>query len=67
MCVPFDYAMRLTSGELIHFESAELRGDWAHLAESVALGEDQLPVNTSRGLDVRIDSIVWVVKAPRGS
>ena len=64
----FDYAARLVTGELVFFESATFGGDWVHLELSPP-DPDAPPfaVPRPRGVDVRIDSIVWCVDAPWGS
>jgi hypothetical protein len=45
---PFKYSLRLRTGELMNFESAEFAGEFVHLATGI-----------NRGLDVRIADIVW--------
>jgi hypothetical protein len=73
-CDIFNFAMRLTTGELIRFQEAIINGDWVHLTgseyhpgvhdESVF---PELPHPCPRGIDVRISQIVWVADAPEGS
>ncbi len=68
---PFDYAMKLRTGEVITFESAEvIDREWVHLVLKPM--EQQPKSNTiafpaMRGVDVRISDIVWVMDAPMGS
>ena len=68
---PFDYAMKLRTGEVIRFHSAEVyRPGWVHLEvcdPDQQPDEDRLPFKADRGVDVRIDDIVWVMDAPEGS
>ena len=78
---PFDYACRLTSGEVIYFESAEARGDWVHLSGVRRVVMEPLwygPGGTrepealgglsflERGVDVHRSHIVWIADAPHG-
>ena len=69
----FEYAARLATGELVFFESATIEGEWVHLelsSPSLIPPEDDVPkfpVPRPRGVDVKIDSIVWCVDAPFGS
>jgi hypothetical protein len=68
-CVdPFDYALKLRTGEVIRFIRAEyLRPGWIWID---FLSPDEqppghgIPFDTERGMDVRIDEIVWVMDAP---
>src|SRR6516164_3065130 len=65
----FDYALRLSSGEIIRFRSADIHGDYvtlyggdgSHCSGSLAdCGQDPaLPFIFDRGLDVRLSEIVW--------
>ena len=74
-CDPFDYALKLKTGEIIFFESAKVVSkDWLHLnlndlhsdnQQTEKLNKLQLP--GERGVDVRISEIVWVMDAPFGS
>ena len=63
----FMYAMKLRTGDVIEFTSAEilLGGIWIHL-NNVEKNENQ-PFFAERGMDVRISDIVWVMDAPHGS
>lgn len=68
---PFDYAMKLRTGEVINFEFARvLNKEWVHLGikpmdEQPETGRIAYPAD--RGVDVRVSDIVWVMDAPRGS
>ncbi len=68
---PFDYALKLRTGEVIRFHSAEVyRPGWVHLGvfdPDQQPDKDRLPFKADRGVDVRIDDIVWVMDAPEGS
>lgn len=77
---PFDYALKLRTGDVIRFCEAKINGDWVHLyahCKVAPYGHCQGPVeispvpigewNADRGIDVRFSDIVWVVDAPRGS
>ena len=65
---PFDYALKLLSGEVIRFSGAAvIRPGWIHLdllAPDEQPEEDCLPFTGRQGIDVRIDQIVWVMDAP---
>ena len=57
---PFCYRLQLTTGEVIHFEEADLVGtDWVHLSVSDSDHKENRFVYC-RGVDVRISQIVWV-------
>ena len=64
----FEYAARLTTGELVLFSKATIHGDYATLAIFHDLYEEQglgqLPCQCPRGLEVRVDQIVWCADAP---
>lgn len=68
---PFDYAMKLRTGEVIAFSGAKvLNREWVHL--DVKPMDDQPEENriaypAERGVDVRLSDIVWVMDAPLGS
>jgi hypothetical protein len=68
---PFDYALKLRTGEVITFSGASLLNlDWIHL--TVKPMDEQPSVNriafpAERGMDVRLSDIVWVMDAPEGS
>lgn len=75
---PFVYALRLRTGEVIVFESAEpVCGDqWAYLKEPVFTEsvngrrsdeKKSSAFNFERGVEVRVADIVWVSDAPWGS
>lgn len=68
---PFDYALKLRTGEVIRFCGATIiNAEWIHL-EVYAMDEQPerncLPFPADRGIDVRIADIVWVMDAPEGS
>ena len=68
----FDYALGLVGGEVIFFARAEpINETWVHLDDvtrgPTALRDDNQQATFDRGLDVRLDSIVWVADAPHGS
>jgi hypothetical protein len=68
---PFDYALKLRTGEVIRFCGATIiNAEWIHL-EVYAMDEQPerncLPFPADRGIDVRIGDIVWVMDAPEGS
>jgi hypothetical protein len=79
---PFDYALGLSTGHVLYFESAKLSEDglWLHVKPHE--GEHGLPYTDPgnqiwpmrgvpypfvRGLDVRVSAIIWIADAPRGS
>ena len=68
---PFDYAMKLRTGEVIYFSFAKvLNKEWVHL-DIKPMNEQPLANRIAypahRGVDVRLSDIVWVMDAPRGS
>jgi hypothetical protein len=73
----FDYALRLSSGEIIRFRSAKIHGYYVTLYggtgeyDSRSLAECEqpslMPFIFDRGLDVRVSDIVWCADAPSGS
>jgi hypothetical protein len=76
---PFDYACGLTTGEIIRFGSATIRDgcrDWVWLEDISDLNDGEsrrvtkiktIPYPCPRGIEVRIDSIIWLADAPQGS
>jgi hypothetical protein len=68
---PFNYALKLRTGEVIAFCGAEIISPgWVRL--EVFPMECQpdghaLPYPADRGVDVRVADIVWVMDAPEGS
>jgi len=68
---PFDYALKLRSGEVVRFSGAEIiRPGWIHLdvfPPDAQPANNGLPFPADRGIDVRIDEILWVMDAPHGS
>lgn len=68
---PFDYAMKLRTGEVIDFSFAKvLNKEWVHL-DIKPMDEQpkakRIAYPAERGMDVRLSDIVWVMDAPRGS
>lgn len=70
----FDYALKLTTGEVIRFTEATIHGDYVTLHPEggvdgrgfdPSLGNRQF--SCPRGVDVRVDQIVWCADAPEGS
>ena len=61
------FALRLRSGELVHFQTAHLLSrEWARLdgAEIEGASPDLTPAAwPERGLDVRVSDIVWIIEA----
>ncbi len=66
---PFDYALGLRSGHVLRFKGCQFHGAWV----TIMLGEGvrSEPLGThytfDRGVDVRLDEIVWCADAPQGS
>lgn len=68
----FDYALRLKTGEIIRFSSAEICGDYVVLkgqyyGDSKMVTGKGVDFTFDRGIDVRLDSIVWCADAPNGT
>ena len=62
----FEYRMRLRTGEVLDFMSAEIDGEWVTLLGLKV--EAQLGcVDAERGVVVRISEIAWCVDAPNGT
>jgi hypothetical protein len=73
-CDEFDYMLRLATGEVWTFTSCEIDGGWVHLkfaglSDGLWRGrfEESERPPFDRGVDVRLDQIVWVADAPFGS
>jgi hypothetical protein len=69
-CVdPFDYALKLRTGEIWTFESAKaVSREWVCIVDfHENSGGQKPPFPFVRGVDVRVADIVWVADAPRGS
>jgi hypothetical protein len=71
---PFDYALRLRSGEVFFFSEATIHGDFVSLelktAEEMggtAHSPSSYNIPFDRGVDVRASDIVWCADAPFGS
>jgi len=68
----FDYACRLTTGEIVYFTNATIHGDYCTLDGLNSTIHDRDPQKTlphpfPRGLDVKLSEIVWCGDAPAGS
>jgi hypothetical protein len=74
-CDPFEYALKLRTGEVWYFTEARIDGDYVHLdftnhpLYNVPYGEkpNPLPHCFERGVEVRASDIVWCADAPDGS
>jgi hypothetical protein len=72
ICDPFDYALRLRTGEIIRFSKATVQpgAEWICLEgahpEGFVFGS-RLKYPCPRGIDVRVSQIVWCADAPEGS
>lgn len=71
---PFDYSLKLVTGEVIRYEEATNLGNWLHLSRAYVQDPEpgqQGSVNKEghfhRGIDVQIAHIVWAKDAPDGS
>jgi hypothetical protein len=68
---PFDYALRLVTGEIFRFTSATIHGEYVTLEGFGGSTGETLPQKMAypfpRGLDVRVSAIVWCADAPEGS
>jgi hypothetical protein len=64
----FGSALKLRTGEVIRFVRADPKGDYVTLhTDSEHWGDDfshPLPYLCPRGVDVRVEDIVWCVDAP---
>jgi hypothetical protein len=63
----FEYALKLTTGEVIFFAEAIIYGNYIRLIGVKDFITDKREIDAGRGLDVRADQIVWCVDAPEGS
>jgi hypothetical protein len=67
---PFDYALKLRSGEIIRFSGCVIhQSGWVTLQFEETYGEQikELPFSFDRGMEIRISDIVWCADAPNGS
>jgi len=80
---PFDYVLKLRTGEIIRFSEAEIHGDYATLTihgdSRFAFQHQGQPLIANppsvaaanfcfeRDIEVRIEDIVWCADAPHGS
>lgn len=62
---PFDYALALSTGERFRFASAQIDGHFIHLEELIEREGALYPL--PRGVDVRLEDIIWCADAPIGS
>jgi hypothetical protein len=67
----FQYACRLRTGDIVRFTGAAICGEYATLELDTQLWPGDpardVPYPFPRGLDVRIEDIVWCGDAPDGS
>jgi hypothetical protein len=69
----FDYALMLSTGEVIRFTEARIEGEWVEIMGwGITGGEKPLAGNPfgfpfPRGLEINIKDIVWCADAPEGS
>jgi hypothetical protein len=65
---PFDYLLKLKTGEIINYSEARLiNDDWIHLDfhdYQVEQRNNEIPSRCNRGIDVKLSEIVWVIDAP---
>lgn len=67
---PFDYAVGLRDGTVIRFTRAEIQGHYVHLAgvsEWNYLGRSEENIDRyvfGRGVDVRLEDVVWAADGP---
>ena len=78
-CDPFDYAVKVRDIGVLEFEHASIHGEWAtiypHGGTFNRPFHDQryghelqsLPYNMDRGLEIRVNDIIWIADAPNGS
>lgn len=68
---PFDYALQLRNGPIIHFFAAYEHGEWVTLVFEPAVDiHAPTPMGGypfERGVNVRVADIVWCADAPNGS
>lgn len=76
---PFEYAVGLRDGSVVHFESASIRleapefitlnGVRHHSVPAVDVTHDRKPwpFSFERGLVIRISDVMWAADAPHGS
>lgn len=68
---PFDYALKLRTGEVIAFTEAKvINSEWIHIEVQPRDNQpfhNRLPFPAIRGMDIRLADIVWVMDAPSGS
>lgn len=70
---PFYYAVGLTTGQIIVFHQMTVIDDtWVHLSDLDIRDlegdvERTFPFKVERGVDVKIEHIIWIMDAPGGS
>ena len=75
---PFDYALGLRSGHVLRFKGCQFHGAWVTIMWNDDLTGERVDGVSSgpvlgthytfdRGVDVRLDDIVWCADAPQGS
>lgn len=68
---PFDYCLRVRTGEVINFSGAHILGNgWIRITLKPMDEQPEVfrvAYPAMRGMDVRIADIVWVMDAPEGS
>lgn len=75
---PFDYALGLRSGHVLRFKGCQFHGAWVTIMWNDDLTGERVDGVSSgpvlgthytfdRGVDVRLDEIVWCADAPQGS
>ncbi|MBV8084306.1 MAG: hypothetical protein JO247_05780 [Chloroflexi bacterium] len=68
VCDPYDYAMKLRTGDVIHFSAADPNGDWVWISfdglEDGGVTPNERSFAFNRGMYVRVADIVWVADAP---
>lgn len=66
---PFDYVLGLKDGTVIRFSGADIKGNWVTIERGEWGKSDALLFGypMERGVDIRLDQIVWCADAPEGS
>lgn len=58
---PYNYAVRLKTGECFRFEGCKVEGDWVLFEEPVFIDGFFIPeFRFDRGIEVRLDQIAWI-------
>ena len=73
-CDPFDYALGLRDGKVLFFNKASINGEWVFIHLNWDGDNHQEHFNPEifgypmcRGIDIRLDQIIWCADAPTGS